>query len=1134
MTVLAGGKLFAAPPDLTQGNSVDRKQTYNLGASGLRGWIYTKAENNLDASQGRTTTASRQILVTHVGDHSPASGVLEVNDVILGVNGKLFANDARKSFGRALTEAEKAENGGVLKLVRFRAGKTENVQLKLRVMGSYSATAPYDCPKSKLILAEACQALEKEPMEQNQWGAVNGMALLASGKPAYLPKVQSFARAMAAKELTEKGGGAWDCGYKNVFLSEYYLLTGDKEVLPGITALTVKLARGQGLYGTFGHGFSDLTPEGKLHGSIPPYGPVNQAGLIANLGIVMGKKCGVTDPEVVPAIGRASRFFGYFVDKGAVPYGEHEPWPYHENNGKSALAAVFFAAQGNRAEAARFFAKMSTAAYANREYGHTGQGFSYLWGALGANTGGPEAAAAFVKEAQWHLDLERRCDGSFVYDGGEQYGAGKTDDNTYDGKSSYYGLSPNATYVLTYSLPLKKLCITGRELKRADCLSTKEVAQAIASGRFDLERKRMTPQELVAAFGDWSPVVRGWAAEELASRPEAKALVPQLIAMAEGKDAHVRQGACETLGFLRSEQALPVFIRLLSHEDRWLRFKAAQAIKKMGNTASPALAEILKALAKTAEPLQPINWDDAIQLAHGQLAHALFAGPLSGQLKQADTKLLYPAIRIVSRNPDGMARATLRGYFENKLTLEDVQALAPDIFAAVKTPSPADKMFSNEIRMGGFKALTKYHFIEAVEAGVEFAKTQGGHGSENRTGEIMKEIVKYGSAARGAVPQLRELIGELNEQCERGKFPRGELNNRRVSAVEQAIKTIETSAEPPELRSLSSTVTTLAGKPKQSHTPLAVNPDKGAAAPPLRQPGRGPLKVFILAGQSNMQGQGVVDLTGKDYNNGRGTLAELMKDPGKLPMYKHLKDASGNWTVRDDVWVRYQRENAPLLAGPLKFGYSVYGDPHHFGPELQFGHVMGDALPNQVLLIKTAWGGKSLFKDFRPPSSGGEVGAYYTLMIAQVREALANLKKDFPDYDGKGYELAGFVWYQGWNDGCEPNTAVPEYERNLVNLIKDLRLELKVPRLPFVIGELTGPWVTATGSWDTLRKAQAAAAKRPEFAGTVTFAETHDFVRKPDDSPNPGHGHHEYGNAETYFLVGDALAKGMKRLLSLP
>jgi hypothetical protein len=674
MAALATGPLFAAPsqvpPDLTQSNTVDRSLTYNLGPTGLRGWIYTRAASNLDASQGRTTTASRQILVTHVGTNSPASGVMEVNDVILGVNGKPFADDARKSLGQAITEAETTENRGVLKLVRFRAGKTENVQLKLRVMGSYSATAPYDCPKSKLILAEACKALENEKMEQNLWGAVNGLALLSTGKAEYLPKVQEFARKMGSPTLKlelKEGMGmvVWDWGYKNLFLCEYYLLTGDKEVLHAINEYTVMLAKGQGMYGTFGHGISDRTEDGKLHGSIPPYGPVNQSGLIGNLAIVMGKKCGVSDPEVLPAIDRANKFFGYFVDKGAVPYGEHEPWPYHENNGKSALSAFFFAAQGSQPDAARFFARMSVAAYPNREYGHTGQGFSYLWGALGANVGGPAAAAAFIKEAQWHLDLTRRCDGSFVYDGGEQYGAGKTDDNTYYGKSSYNGLSPNATYVLTYAIPLRKLVITGRELKKSDCLSTKEVAQTIASGRFDLERKQKSPQELIAAFSDWSPIVRGWAAEELASRPEAKTMIPQLLALVEGKDAHVREGACEALGNLKSVEALPVFVRLLSHKERGLRFKAAQAIKKLGGSAAPAVPQILEAVVKTAEPLQPISWADPIQFTHGQLAGTLFAGPLTPNVKQVDKSLLYPAIRAIALNPDGMARGPMGRYFRH-------------------------------------------------------------------------------------------------------------------------------------------------------------------------------------------------------------------------------------------------------------------------------------------------------------------------------------------------------------------------------------------------------------------------------------------------------------------------------------
>ena len=148
-----------------------------------------------------------------------------------------------------------------------------------------------------------------------------------------------------------------------------------------------------------------------------------------------------------------------------------------------------------------------------------------------------------------------------------------------------------------------------------------------------------------------------------------------------------------------------------------------------------------------------------------------------------------------------MARATLRGYFENKLSENDVQALAPDLFTAVKFMCPADTMFGAEIRMGAFKALTKYHFKEGIEAGIIFAKTQGGHGSESRTGEIMKEIAAYGSAARDAIPQLKELIVTLNDQCKKGEFPAGELNDRRTGAVADAIKSIEAAKDHPKLQS---------------------------------------------------------------------------------------------------------------------------------------------------------------------------------------------------------------------------------------------------------------------------------------------------------------------------------------------
>jgi hypothetical protein len=98
-----------------------------------------------------------------------------------------------------------------------------------------------------------------------------------------------------------------------------------------------------------------------------------------------------------------------------------------------------------------------------------------------------------------------------------------------------------------------------------------------------------------------------------------------------------------------------------------------------------------------------------------------------------------------------------------------------------------------------------------------------------------------------------------------------------------------------------------------------------------------------------MEGQAVADLDGKDYNGGKGTLAYLLNDPGKAALVRHLRTAQGVCTVRESVWVRYQPEQGPLQAGPLTVGYTLYADKHHFGPELQFGHVIGDHCGGQVL-----------------------------------------------------------------------------------------------------------------------------------------------------------------------------------------
>ena len=209
---------------------------------------------------------------------------------------------------------------------------------------------------------------------------------------------------------------------------------------------------------------------------------------------------------------------------------------------------------------------------------------------------------------------------------------------------------------------------------------------------------------------------------------------------------------------------------------------------------------------------------------------------------------------------------------------------------------------------------------------------------------------------------------------------------------------------------------------------------------------KGPVKVFILAGQSNMEGHGRIQ------GEQKGTLETLSKDTATAARYKHLLDADGKWIARDDVYLYYYSPRGKLTIGNSAAKNAI-------GPELAFGWVVGDYLEDPVLLIKWGPGGTSLAGPWRPPSSGkhrdtprGEkgVGSQYDTMINGTKEALAALSTHFPALAGKRYELAGFGWHQGWNDGCSA-ADVREYETNMAHLIRDVRKDLGVPDLPVVI-----------------------------------------------------------------------------------
>ncbi|MEE2825463.1 MAG: sialate O-acetylesterase [Planctomycetota bacterium] len=303
--------------------------------------------------------------------------------------------------------------------------------------------------------------------------------------------------------------------------------------------------------------------------------------------------------------------------------------------------------------------------------------------------------------------------------------------------------------------------------------------------------------------------------------------------------------------------------------------------------------------------------------------------------------------------------------------------------------------------------------------------------------------------------------------------------------------------------------------------------------PATAQTPKKPLKVYILAGQSNMEGH--AKLSSFDH---------IAMDPKTAPLLAAMRDANGQPTICDDVWISYYTGagEGGEGHGNLTAGYGARSDPTRdggkIGPEFTFGIYLHQRLQEPILIIKTAWGGKSLHTDFRSPSAGPyqftekqlayfqekkkdlqqirtdkekATGQYYHKMLKHVRHVLQDIPRVCPAYDpDQGYELAGFVWFQGWNDmvdqGTYPNRGQPggydAYSNALAHFIRDVRQDLNAPQMRFVIGVMgAGGPVARYGKnrirykdiHQGFRDAMAAPASLPEFQDNVVTVLTENY-----------------------------------------
>jgi len=574
------------------------------------------------------------ITITKVEEGSPADGRIRPGDVIIGAGSNKLVRDARLNFAEAIDEAETEEAGGKLTLM-LEGDRT--VDLQLKVMGRYSATAPYDCPKSEAIIRQAADYLVQSTQTKGkppQFNAAKGqletgwLGLMATGEPKYIDFVkqnlplQDWAKpnrdelmAMVKGDLPMSYVG-WFWGYRLITLSEYHLLTGDKSVLPGIEAYAEALANGQDAAGLWSHRMAAWSSNrGQPHGRCVGYGQMNQPSLTCFMGLLLAKKCGVKSPEVDGAIERAHTYFNSYTGRGAFPYGVHDPRSREYNdNGMSGSAALCMSFHGNH-EAAAFFSRCSAAAHDRLESGHATYYFNVLWTPLGANIAGPEVTQQFFKESLRLKTSYRSWNGGFTHDGGE----------SKEGNST-------GSQLLAYCLPRRALHITGKGADESLWLRGKDATDTIQKSRIKFETKKT--EELLEYLGSPFPQVALSAIDAL--RVRQGDFVPKLLEMMKTGSKTQKANAIRYFGSgCPQELALPQLDKLGAilrdgKEHPEVRATAASALAHLGEPAYPYYQDML-GMVVADEPGDPMGLTDE-SLANS--LSALCANPFAaGQVK---------------------------------------------------------------------------------------------------------------------------------------------------------------------------------------------------------------------------------------------------------------------------------------------------------------------------------------------------------------------------------------------------------------------------------------------------------------------------------------------------------------------
>ena len=760
--------------DLTQTQMPAMTRDWRLGPLGVSGWCFHQRAQN-GGSQD-----ARQVIITAVDEGGPSNGKLRKNDVILGVSGEKFSSDARKVLAHGINEAEKEKNKGILKLLVWSQGKEHNIEINLPVLGTYSKTAPYDCPKTEKIIDHAVEYIKAhadELLELKDKGWINyitGLGLLATDREDVMPLVKKLAHDTILKPgeklSVEKHVSmmCWWWSYRTLFLCEYYLKTKDAAVLSTIEEYATKLALGQSGAGTWGHTYAARANTGYYHGHLGGYGAINQQGLTIMIGLPLAVKCGVKNKEVLDAIRRGTDFFSFFIGKGTIPYGDHgASHSSYDDNGKSGAAAIVFDLLDNK-EGSSFFSEMvlASAPY-GREDGHTGHFWSHLWGGLGVARGGKLAFQTYMKEMDYSFTLERQWDGRFGFQDNPGENGPKKDPKTrYDSTGAR---------LLQLCLPKRAIYITGKETLSKGNLSSARMEEILDAGRVKYspeDRSKLSKTELLKLLADPLPPTRSMAASAISERDIN--CVKELIDMLDSENTYAKYGAAQALrnaGYANEEAVKKLTELMKESKDVTFQSYAINAFTSRNKTKG-LLAAGKPAISVMMELALKHSPNDPRKVLQNAIGEALFYGgraqPARGLIAEhglpdEHRHLLIPLVKEILTNENGRVRGVMAKWVYPKLTESERAQLWGYIYKASHRIAPSGIMFASGVRTVGLTLMSEHGVSEGLDLAAWYLRYQKGHGSHQRIPNALKAIEGYGVHAKRIIPMLKSHIAHWEE-----------------------------------------------------------------------------------------------------------------------------------------------------------------------------------------------------------------------------------------------------------------------------------------------------------------------------------------------------------------------------------